>query len=71
MAWRHRAACLGQPIQLFINDRGRNDQTKRAKAICRECDVRIDCLDFALSFPDKELPGVYGGTTEAERRLMR
>ena len=71
MSWRHQAACLGQPVDLFFQDRGRNDKALKAKAICRQCPVRIDCLDFALSFPDKELPGIYGGTTEGERRELR
>ena len=71
MSWRHRAACIGQPIALFFQDRGRNDQTLKARALCRDCPVRLDCLDFAMSFPDKELPGIYGGLTETERRRMR
>jgi len=71
MSWRHQAACLGQPVDLFFQDRGRAQKANKAKAICRLCPVRIDCLDFALSFPDKELPGIYGGLTEGERRELR
>lgn len=56
MSWRHRAACIGQPIALFFQDRGRNDQTLKARALCRDCPVRLDCLDFAMSFPDKASP---------------
>lgn len=71
MSWRFRAACIGQPIELFFQDRGRNDQARRARAICSDCPVRSDCLDFAMSFPDGELPGIYGGLTEGERRKIR
>lgn len=71
MSWRWKAACRGEPTELFFAERGRAQKTAQAKAICRECPVRIDCLDFALSFADKDLPGIYGGTTENERRVMR
>jgi len=71
MSWRFRAACIGQPIELFFQVRGRNDQAKKAREICRDCPVRIDCLDFAMSFLDGELPGIYGGLTELERQELR
>lgn len=71
MSWRHDAACRGEPTAIFFAERGRRDMALKAKAICRDCPVRWDCLNFALSFPDTDLPGIYGGTTEAERRRMR
>ena len=71
MSWRWAAACQGMPVELFFPERGRTDQIRKGKAICRGCPVRIACLNFAMSFPDGELPGVYGGFTEAERRGMR
>lgn len=69
MSWRHRAACLDQPIEWFFPIRGGTGT--RGKKVCADCPVRLDCLDFAMSFPDGENPGIYGGTTEAERRQMR
>lgn len=41
---------------------------ERAKAICAECDVAIECLHFALDA--REQHGIWGGTTEAERRSL-
>jgi WhiB family transcriptional regulator, redox-sensing transcriptional regulator len=42
---------------------------ERARAICAACPVRQECYDFAMSDPD--LLGVFGGTTERERRELR
>ena len=39
---------------------------QRAKAICRTCPVNTECLDFAIG--GRELHGIWGGTTEVERR---
>jgi WhiB family redox-sensing transcriptional regulator len=71
MSWRHRAACLGQPIELFFAERGQQKNNQAAKAICQACSVRLDCLDFAMSFPYKDLPGIYGGLSELERHEIR
>lgn len=38
-----------------------------AKALCERCLVRADCLAFAL---DGDEAGVWGGTTDIERRGM-
>jgi hypothetical protein len=39
-----------------------------AKAICAKCDYRIPCLISALKTTDI---GIWGGTTEAERRKIK
>jgi len=40
-----------------------------AKAICRTCPVRNECLEFAL--PQPVLEGTWGGLTESQRRAER
>lgn len=40
----------------------------RAKAICRECPAREECRNFAVQSGEA---GVWGGTTEEERRRLR
>ena len=40
----------------------------RAKAICGQCSVMSDCLDYAVSI--RERHGVWGGLSEAERRAV-
>ncbi|ADL71041.1 WhiB family transcription factor [Mycobacterium phage Halena] len=49
---------------------------KQAKALCATCPVRVKCLDEALNW-DREHPdyydrtqGIWGGTTEAERKVI-
>jgi WhiB family redox-sensing transcriptional regulator len=70
--WRHRAACRDQDPELFfpVSDMGPGArQAKLAKAVCARCPVRAQCLEYAL---DNGLDhGIYGGTTESERRALR
>jgi WhiB family redox-sensing transcriptional regulator len=70
--WRQRAACRDQDPELFfpVSDMGPGArQTEQAKAVCARCPVRAECLEYAL---DNALDhGIYGGTTESERRTLR
>ena len=45
------------------------DQIETATAICTACDVNDECLEFALA--TNQEAGVWGGTTEEERRKLR
>lgn len=70
-AWRHRAACLDMPTEEFFPigiSVPALEQEARAKAVCAGCEVAARCLEAALAA--KEC-GVWGGTTEDERRLLR
>ncbi len=40
----------------------------RAKAVCRACPVRRECLDWAVEA--NERAGVWGGTTPDERAQL-
>lgn len=64
--WRQRAACQGVDAQIFypITD----EQADDAKSVCASCHVREACLEWALT--NREHDGVWGGTTERERRRM-
>ncbi len=44
-------------------------QVAAAKAVCARCPVTADCLAWALRAGEPE--GIWGGTTPAERRLLR
>lgn len=68
--WRTQAACRGLDPELFFPPRGNRTATE-AKAVCRTCPVRTQCLDFANSYPEPERHGVWGGVTERQRRRMR
>lgn len=65
--WQMTANCLGVDPDLFFPERGAS--TKEAKAVCRGCTVREDCLEYALANGEKF--GIWGGLSERERRRIR
>lgn len=66
-AWMTRALCRGMDPNLFFPERGASSQG--VKQVCRPCPVREECLDYA--FRTFQWKGVWGGTTEGERRVIR
>ena len=66
-AWMARAACRGQGVAAFFG--GETSDPAPAKAVCAGCPVRQEHLSFALD--DMALVGVWGGTTEGERKAPR
>ena len=68
--WRERAACSGYRHTLFFPV-GDTDATAidRALEICLGCAVIDDCLEYALE--TNQRAGIWGGTTEDERRSLR
>lgn len=70
--WREVAACRDMEPDLFfpVGTTGPAlDQIEATKSICGVCDVKDACLDFALS--TNQEAGVWGGTSEDERRRLR
>lgn len=70
--WRDTAACRDSEPNLFfpIGSTGSAvDQIEAAKAICLECSVREECLNYALE--TNQEAGVWGGYAEDERRRLR
>lgn len=65
--WQEQANCLGVDPDLFFPERGAS--TKEAKGVCAGCEVRLDCLEYALSNGEKF--GIWGGLSERERRRLR
>jgi WhiB family redox-sensing transcriptional regulator len=66
-AWRKDAACLETPYVNFFP--GRGELTKATKAVCDTCLVRAECLEYAIA--NEEVFGIWGGTSERQRRQMR
>ena len=66
-SWQLSANCLGVDPDLFFPERGAS--TKEAKAVCQGCEVRVDCLEYALANGEKF--GIWGGLSERERRRIR
>ncbi|WP_431961723.1 WhiB family transcriptional regulator [Actinacidiphila sp. bgisy160] len=72
MNWRDAAACSGEDPELFFPISGSGlgmVQIGEAKAVCRRCPVTDRCLEWALGAGPME--GVWGGTTEGERRTLQ
>ena len=67
--WAAHAACRGaDPAVFFAGTEG--GDTRHAQRICAGCAVREECLEWALAAGAPY--GVWGGTTEQQRRhLMR
>ena len=69
-AWVEQAACRDQPTRLFTDPHSDGD-VRAALATCHECPVRQPCLTTALHHrPDADV-GIWGGTTQAQRRHLR
>lgn len=69
MDWLHLAACRDEDPELFfpIGDTGPAvSQIEEAKAVCAGCDVRDQCLSWALT--SGQDAGIWGGLTDKERR---
>jgi WhiB family redox-sensing transcriptional regulator len=64
--WRERGACKGLDPQIFYPETDEDADT--AKRVCAQCHVQTACLEYALQFRERE--GVWGGTTERERRRI-
>jgi WhiB family redox-sensing transcriptional regulator len=70
--WRTQAACRDTDPDLFfpVGTTGQAiDQIEAARTVCLECDVREPCLEFALATNQES--GVWGATSEEERRKLR
>jgi WhiB family redox-sensing transcriptional regulator len=71
-AWQRNAACRGPESVLFFAPTvpeprpDREVREARAKAICAECPVTPECLEYALRI--REPHGIWGGLNESERR---
>lgn len=67
LRWQDSAACIGADAAIFFPESG--DPVGPAKAICRACPVREQCLADALE--RGEVHGVWGGLSAKERRKYR
>jgi WhiB family redox-sensing transcriptional regulator len=70
--WRDYAACRDTDPELFFPAGTAGPalvQAEQAKLVCAACPVRRPCLDWAMASGQEA--GVWGGTTEEERRALR
>jgi WhiB family redox-sensing transcriptional regulator len=65
--WQANARCHEVDPEIFFPERG--GSSKAARSVCGQCKVREQCLEYALN--NKEQFGIWGGTSERERRRLR
>jgi WhiB family redox-sensing transcriptional regulator len=62
--WLPDAACAQTDPEMFYPEKG--GSTRQAKSVCLVCEVRAECLDYALA--NDEQFGIWGGLSLRERR---
>lgn len=65
--WRDAALCAQVDPDRWFPAKG--ETAADVKAICRQCPVRRDCLEYAVV--NNEIWGVWGGLNSKERRELR
>lgn len=65
--WQEDANCRGVDPDLFFPTSG--EMSGEVKQICDRCDVQAECLAYCLANGEKK--GIWGGTSERERRALR
>ena len=65
--WQERALCAQTDPEAFVPEK--RDTTHKTKRGCLTCEVRDDCLEYALM--NDERFGIWGGLSERERRRLR
>ena len=65
--WQERGLCAQTDPEAFFPEKG--GSTREAKKVCLTCDVRQDCLEYALE--NDERFGIWGGLSERERRKLK
>jgi WhiB family redox-sensing transcriptional regulator len=67
LSWMDRALCPETDPDAFFPEKG--GSTREAKRVCRSCEVRAECLEYALGRDERF--GIWGGMSERERRRLK
>ncbi|MGK2348327.1 WhiB family transcriptional regulator [Actinomyces sp. W5033] len=67
LAWQERALCAQTDPDAFFPEKG--GSTREAKRVCAACEVREECLEYALAHDERF--GIWGGLSERERRKLK
>lgn len=65
--WQDKALCAQTDPEAFFPEKG--GSTREAKKICLGCEVRHECLEYALAHDERF--GIWGGLSERERRRLK
>jgi WhiB family redox-sensing transcriptional regulator len=66
--WATSAACAPYDPELWWVEDPNDLARKVALEVCESCPVQRDCLQHALSLPERE--GIWGGKTPSQRRSL-
>ena len=66
-SWQEQALCAETDPEAFFPEKG--GSTREAKKICTGCEVKAQCLEYALA--NDERFGIWGELSERERRRLR
>jgi WhiB family transcriptional regulator, redox-sensing transcriptional regulator len=69
LTWQDAALCAETDPEAFFPEKG--GSTLPAKQVCRNCEVRAECLDYALKHEDISGFGIWGGLSERQRRRLK
>ena len=67
LSWQERALCAQTDPEAFFPEKG--GSTREAKKVCVGCEVRAECLEYALDHDERF--GIWGGLSERERRKLK
>ncbi|GAA3760061.1 WhiB family redox-sensing transcriptional regulator [Spinactinospora alkalitolerans] len=67
LGWQERALCAQTDPEAFFPEKG--GSTREAKKVCHSCEVRAECLEYALEHDERF--GIWGGLSERERRRLK
>jgi len=67
LSWQERALCAQTDPEAFFPEKG--GSTREAKKVCVSCEVRSECLEYALAHDERF--GIWGGLSERERRRLK
>jgi WhiB family transcriptional regulator, redox-sensing transcriptional regulator len=67
LSWQERSLCAQTDPEAFFPEKG--GSTREAKRVCLSCEVRVECLEYALE--NDERFGIWGGLSERERRRVK
>lgn len=71
--WQGRALCAETDPEAFFPEMG--GSTRAAKAVCRACEVRAECLEYAVGYEATHgqpggPQGIWGGLSPEERKPL-
>lgn len=65
-SWMNDANCKGQTKSMFPKEHKDITYIAEARALCENCTVISECLEYALEFPPADLHGVWAGMTSRQ-----